>query len=285
MSSSATSGARGARRVEHLVAAPDLRRRPRCPPRARAGRERAAHHRLVLGEQDADHARPPSGTRHPQPEAAVRARRRASTAADRAARARAARPGRCRRRRRRPRRAPSSTISSAAVAARLDADLAWRAPLWRIDVRRALAHRPGQHRLGVGRQRRRRRRRAAPRSRRPRARCARPPSSLRQRRVPVAADRLAHLRQRAARDRLESAISRGRLVRASRQQPPGQLRLERDHRQAVAEQVVQVAREAQALLGDGQLGELGARRRAARCCADEPAERDEQGRRYPPSWP
>ena len=49
-----------------------------------------------------------------------------------------------------------------------------------------------------------------------------------------------------------------RLGRLLTHQPAGELGLQRDHRQAVAEQVVQIARESRALLGDRKPRELGA---------------------------
>ena len=75
----------------------------------------------------------------------------------------------------------------------------------------------------------------------------------------VALHRLAHLGERAAGDRLDvlELVRRGRGI--ALHQPRCELALERDHREAVPEQVVQVARDPQALLGDRELGELLAR--------------------------
>ena len=56
MSSSATSGRGGARGVEHLVAAPDLRDDLDVGLEREQAGDRLADHRLVLGEEDADHA-------------------------------------------------------------------------------------------------------------------------------------------------------------------------------------------------------------------------------------
>ena len=97
-------------------------------------RQRLAHHRLVLGEQDADQAGRLAvhGDAHPQPEAAVRPRAGVELAAEPLhplAQADQAVPGaravrRPRRRRRSPRSAAASPGSMRIVA--------WRAPLWRI---------------------------------------------------------------------------------------------------------------------------------------------------------
>ena len=81
----------------------------------------------------------------------------------------------------------------------------------------------------------------------------------RQRRLPVAADRLADLGSAL---RVSSRICSTSVAASSGaggQQLAGQLGLERDQRQVVTEQVVQVAGEAQPLLGHRHLGQLGAR--------------------------
>ena len=126
------------------------------------------------------------------------------------------------------------------------------------DVGRGLAHGPGQDGLDVGRQRDLRavdRRLDARRvERRPRA------LELGVERGPVvAADRLAHLAQRVARDGLDVGHVGRRGLGVVGQAPLRELRLERDDRQRVAEQVVQVAREALALVGHRQARHLGAR--------------------------
>jgi hypothetical protein len=72
----------------------------------------------------------------------------------------------------------------------------------------------------------------------------------------IAADRLADLGERLARDPLDVGHLGGGLLRRVRQQPAGQFALEGDQRQAVAEQVVQVPREAQPLLADRQARDL-----------------------------
>ena len=80
-----------------------------------------------------------------------------------------------------------------------------------------------------------------------------PASSPDERRAAVAADRVADLARAPRARRPHVGDVRRRLVRVGRgSSRPASSRLERDQRQAVAEQVVQVAREAQALLGDGQ---------------------------------
>ncbi len=55
MSSSATSGSTDLRRAEHLVAAGDLRDHLDVGLEAEQARQRAPHHALILGQQDADH--------------------------------------------------------------------------------------------------------------------------------------------------------------------------------------------------------------------------------------
>jgi hypothetical protein len=84
-------------------------------------------------------------------------------------------------------------------------------------------------------------------------------SSARSRRLPVAGHRRPHLAQRLTRGALNVGDLRRRERGCGRQQPPGQLALEHDHRQAVPEQVVQVASEAQPLLGHRQAGQVLAR--------------------------
>ena len=78
-------------------------------------------------------------------------------------------------------------------------------------------------------------------------------------RRPVPVDRLAYLRQRLPADRLDVGGRRGGQRRVALDQAPYHLGLHHDQRQRVAEQVVQVAGEAQPLLGDRGLRELGAR--------------------------
>ena len=77
-------------------------------------------------------------------------------------------------------------------------------------------------------------------------------------RLAVAADRLADLAQRVARDALDVADLGRRGLGVVGQPPARELGLDRDDRQRVAEQVVQVAGEALALVGHGQAGDLGA---------------------------
>ena len=67
----------------------------------------------------------------------------------------------------------------------------------------------------------------------------------------VAGHRLAHLLEGAPCDLLEVVdLVTSLVVLAALEAATGELGLEHDHRQAVAQQVVQVAGEAQALLGD-----------------------------------
>ena len=170
-------GPRGARGVEHLVAAPDLRRRPRCRPRARAG-SRAPRAPSSGPRRAGRGSRRPPGTltRRRKPPSGAGAG--VDLAAEALAPARAARPGRGRRRGRPPL-APRAVVD----------DLGARAPPGRArcgstraraavadHVRRPLAHRPGEHRLDLGRERDAPASRARPRSRRPRAPSARPPA-------------------------------------------------------------------------------------------------------------
>jgi hypothetical protein len=79
-----------------------------------------------------------------------------------------------------------------------------------------------------------------------------------QARLPVAGHRLPHLREGAAGDRFQLGDLLRRPLRVRFERPSGQLALERDQRQAVAEQVVQVARDPQPLLRDRHPGQLGA---------------------------
>ena len=198
-----------------------------------------------------------SGTVTLQPEAALRRAARRRAAAGRSARsARPASP------------VPSPSLSRGAgavvgdlgaglVERRRDGDGAVRRAAVADDVRRRLAHGPGQHRLAAGGSATSgacRWRRCPPRERHPRA-----GQLVDKRRLAVAADRLAHLAQRRARDVLDVGESRAARLRVGVQQPRGELGLQRDHRQAMAEQVVQVAREAQPLLGDGAPRDLAAR--------------------------
>ncbi len=75
-------------------------------------------------------------------------------------------------------------------------------------------------------------------------------------RLSGAADRVADARQRFARDALDVADLRPGAFRIAGQQAAGELALDRDQRQAVAEDVVQVTGDPIALRGDGQRGEL-----------------------------
>ena len=99
-------------------------------------------------------------------------------------------------------------------------------------------------------------------------------SSHRERRLAVAADRLAHGRQRLARDPLDVRdLGRGPL-RSVGSSAPRELALEGDDRQAVAEGVVEVARDPVALLGDGQRRELLARRPELRFARPQRGQRE-----------
>ncbi len=134
------------------------------------------------------------------------------------------------------------------------------------DVGRALAHRPCQHRLdrGIERHRGALDPRLDPGGRKRHLRAG---DLVVQRRLAVAADRLSHLGESSARDLLDLGHVPCRLGRLLTQQSPRELRLQSDHRQAVAQQVVQVAREPRAFVGDREPRELGASRRAAPGCA------------------
>ncbi len=142
--------------------------------------------------------------------------------------------------------------------ARLHLHLAVRGAAVADDVCGPLAHRPGQHRLHVRVQRDRRALDLGLDARR-RQRHPRSLQLLVQRRLPVAAHRLAHLAQRLAGHPLHVGDLGGRPLGIDRHQPPGQLGLDGDHRQAVAEQVVQVTGEALALGRHRAQGQLGAR--------------------------
>ena len=152
MSSSATSGLDARAAVEHEVAALDLGHDLDVVLEREQARERAADHRLVLGDEDADHALA-SGTvsRSRKPPLRPRAgleRRRGG------ARARSRRPVEAAAVAPRPdgSAAPSSsTCERARVAVGCDADRAVPRAAVADDVRRALAHRPGEHGVDVGR--------------------------------------------------------------------------------------------------------------------------------------
>ena len=75
--------------------------------------------------------------------------------------------------------------------------------------------------------------------------------------LPVAADRLAHLVQGVAGDGFDLGHLTRRVRRTRLHEPAGQLGLDRDHRQAMSEQVVEVAGKALALLGDRHPRQLG----------------------------
>ena len=205
--------------------------------------ERPAHHRLVLGEQDPDHAAASAGigtadvARRYPPAGAGPASSRPPSRAGRSRQAVQPGPG--------PSRAPgppvasavpsSTTSSRAASPSRDDRIDARVAALWRrtlvtpsrtaqrehgVDVRRQPLRRGLDRRLDPGRV----------------ERGPRPGELRRERRPAVPADRLADGRERLAATRSTSAISAARALRVAGQQPPGQLALERDQRQAVAEQ-------------------------------------------------
>ncbi|CAM5480259.1 hypothetical protein SPURM210S_04036 [Streptomyces purpurascens] len=76
----------------------------------------------------------------------------------------------------------------------------------------------------------------------------------------VAGDGLAYVHQGLAADLLDvgDLLGQGCLVRLPGQHQAGQLALERDQGEGVAEQVVQVPGQAQALLVGGELGDGGA---------------------------
>lgn len=80
-----------------------------------------------------------------------------------------------------------------------------------------------------------------------------------ERHVTVAAGHRAHIRQRLTGDVQQRGDLLAGLLRPAGHQAVDQLALERDRGEAVAQQVVQVPREAQPLLRDGQPGEFGAR--------------------------
>ena len=132
MSSSATSGALVARRGEHLVAALDLADDLDVVLEREQARERSADHRLVLGDQDADHGsasgtvtrsrKPPLGPGAGLERAAhaLRALAQAVEPAAAVARRRGRRGRRRRSRARRSRRSARMRISQ------------WRAWLWRM---------------------------------------------------------------------------------------------------------------------------------------------------------
>jgi hypothetical protein len=132
------------------------------------------------------------------------------------------------------------------------------APLWRITLVAPSRHRPGENRLDLGIQRHRRRvaiHRGLDAGRRERHLRAR--QLALQRGPAVAADRLAHLHERGTGHVLHLAdLGRG-LLRARGQQPARELGLQRDDRQAVAEQVVQVTGEALSLPGHGAPASAG----------------------------
>ena len=89
---------------------------------------------------------------------------------------------------------------------------------------------------------------------------ARPDQLLAKRRLTITRHRLAHLAQRTAGDLLRILdLVRG-LLWFVWQESPRQLVLKRDQRQAMAKQVVQVARKAQPLLRDRASSKFHARR-------------------------
>ena len=261
-------------RREHLVPARRLGDDLDVLFQREQGRERSAHHRLVLGEQHADgHRRfsssaswSASGKLHAQAEPASGQRARLEAPPRRTSATRSARPERplppsCSpvrsSRRRRPR--PSSLISAwtASVVAR-DADGAAARAAVADDVGRPLAHRPGQH--GLHRLRQQTGAVLDPAGDAGGVEhLLGPDQLLAEGRLAVAGDRLAHLAQRPPRDRLGLADLLRRPLGRRGQEPAGQFALQRDQGEAVPEQVVQVAREAQALLGDGAPRQLLAR--------------------------
>ena len=162
MSSSATSGRRLQGRRDHLVAAADVRDDLEVRLQREQRRERTADHRLVLGDQHADHeAAPAVGARRPhvrghgdpQPPPAPGERpgldgpaegRRALAQAREARPRPATRTGRRRHRRRSRGRRPRPARRSSPV--RDDADLRRRRLAVAQDVRDALADRPAEQR-------------------------------------------------------------------------------------------------------------------------------------------
>lgn len=84
----------------------------------------------------------------------------------------------------------------------------------------------------------------------------------------VAGDGLPYVDEGLAADLLDVGDLLGRLVGAVGQHPPGQLALQRDQGQRVAEQVVQVPGQAQALLVGGELGGFGGAGGGSAWCPD-----------------
>lgn len=74
----------------------------------------------------------------------------------------------------------------------------------------------------------------------------------------VAGDGVAYVHQGLAADPFDVGDLEGRLFRMAGEHPPGQFALQGDQRERVAEQVVQVTGEAQALLVGGELRHRGA---------------------------
>ena len=139
-----------ARRGEDLVAALDLGDDLDVVLEREQARERAAHHRLVLGDQDADHV-PARGTvslrRKPPPGAGagleVRRGARCARSASPVRPLPAPRPWPPRRRRPRSRARPRRPSARTRIAQ-------CRAPLWRTTFVVPSRTRPGEHRLDVG---------------------------------------------------------------------------------------------------------------------------------------
>ncbi len=84
-------------------------------------------------------------------------------------------------------------------------------------------------------------------------------------RLSIAANGLAHRRERLAGDLLHVGDLGPRPVGFPRQETAGELALDGDQREAMAKNVVEVAGDPVALLGDGQRGELLARHVELRC--------------------
>ena len=126
------------------------------------------------------------------------------------------------------------------------------------DVRARLAHRPGEHALDLGRQLGSAGLDATVDSRGGEGRAG-ALERLGERAPTVPLQRLAHLAQRLPRHALHFLQLGLRARRITLDELHRQLALERDQRERVAEQVVQVARDPHSLLGDGGPGELLAR--------------------------
>ena len=257
MSSSATSGRCARAGCERLVAPAGLGHDLDVVLQREQAGERAAHHRLVLGDQDADHG----------------ARQRDARGASRNA---AAGPGAGLQRAADPARAlreageavaavrvagaggPSSSTSSATPSGGGERDRAGARAAVAHDVRGRLAHGPGQQALDLGRQPSG----ASPRrgSRCPAAASAvrAPSSSSASASRAVAADRLAHLGQRLPGRPAATSVELRRAPGAGsrRRSFAASSLLSAISGERVAEQVVEVAGDAQPLLLDGEPGEL-----------------------------